>query len=95
MQDNDFLFSFFFFFNLKVDPANQQDVANILASATSETGIVNNLFVGADIKIAPVAKVLGKFLNEEADSAPSDQEIIATTSNLFVYKVFFKNLTFL
>lgn len=46
--------------------------------------------MGADIKIAPVAKVLGKFLNEEADSAPSDQEIIATTSNLFVYKVFLK-----
>ncbi|XP_052071199.1 polycystin family receptor for egg jelly-like [Mytilus californianus] len=65
--------------SIRVDPANQQDVTNILVNATSETGIVNNLFVGADIKIAPVAKVLGKFLNEEADSAPSDQEIIATT----------------
>lgn len=63
-----------------MDPANQQDVSTMLANATSETGIVNNLFVGADIKIAPVAKCLGKFLNEEADAAPTDAEIVATTS---------------
>lgn len=56
----------------------------MLANATSETGIVNNLFVGADIKIAPVAKCLGKFLNEESDAAPSDADIVATTSKLFV-----------
>ena len=52
----------------------------MLANATSEEGIVNNLFVGADIKIAPVAKCLGKFLNEEADNAPSNQDILTTTS---------------
>ena len=51
----------------------------MLVNATQDGGLIDNLFVGADSKVAPVSNVIAKFLNEEADTAATQN---ITTSKL-------------
>ena len=52
----------------------------MLVNATQDGGLIDNLFVGADIKVGPVRNCIGKFLNDEADAGVT--VAVATTSKL-------------
>jgi len=45
-----------------------QSKTDMLVNATQEGGLIENLFVAADTKVAPFSNCIGKFLNEEADA---------------------------
>jgi L-lysine 2,3-aminomutase len=54
----------------------------MLVNATQDGGLIDNLFVGADVKVAPVSNVIAKFLNEEANTEMSPN---ITTSKFHKY----------
>lgn len=53
----------------------------MLVNATQDGGLIDNLFVGADIKVGPVSNCIGKFLNEEAEAGVT-AEIITTSKEM-------------
>lgn len=61
-----------------MNPPPQNDVTDMLVNATQDGGLIDNLFVGADIKVAPVSNCIGKFLNEEASSGLSAADIVTS-----------------
>ena len=64
----------------QVYPPSVQEVATMLENATADGGLIDNLFVGADIKVGAVARCIGKFLNEEADGVLSVATTTTTTT---------------
>ncbi|KAK3095491.1 hypothetical protein FSP39_015311 [Pinctada imbricata] len=68
--------------SVTVTPAQPSEVENILATATDAGGLVDKLLMASDLQVAPVADVIGKFLNEEADGTLSTEQIIETTTQM-------------
>ncbi|KAH3871230.1 hypothetical protein DPMN_034424 [Dreissena polymorpha] len=71
----------------QVTPADSLSKSEMLVNATLDGGLIDNLFVAADIKVAPVTNCLGRFLNEEADGAMAAAGI-CTTWALHVKEIF-------
>ncbi|KAL5017875.1 hypothetical protein ScPMuIL_003597 [Solemya velum] len=62
---------------VKVYPPEQLHIFEMLQNATS---LIENLFVGADVKVAPITKCIAGFLNDESDTT---SDISETTTPAF------------